>query len=683
MLVLGWHGSPRWRGFDDVSGYGYHDAAAVILRDGQILAALEEERLDRIKHSNSFPVNAIRFCLAQARAGLADVDAIVTDSSEEFHELLTLREIAQDPHTPRQSGRELIAGTFHREFGLDVTDKLRFCRHHFAHLCSAWYPSGFSEALVVCLDGDGDGLSGLVAHCRGDQVRILRNLPQDASLGNFYTAQIGTLGYQRFDEYKVMGLAPYGDPGRYESLFRRMYQLQPEGRFVLASEAQRLSLLKSAGLTDQFRRKGEPLTQEHKDFAAALQAMLERIAIHTIESFQKLTGARYLCLSGGVAHNCTMNGILLRSGRFTDIFVQPAAHDAGNALGAALAMTRESGRPVARNLLPHLFWGSDVGSTEELGQELQRWHPLIEARCLENPSETAADLLAHGLVIGWVQGRSEFGPRALGNRSILADPRKAENKGIINAMVKKREDYRPFAPSVIEEKLREYFETPAGCERVPFMIIVLPVRPEKRTLLGAVTHVDGSARVQSVSRTDNPRYHALIEAFGRRTGVPIVLNTSFNNNAEPIVNSATDAVVAFLTTGLQALVIGNWLVSKVPDVPGHSAFLDLVPELASARKLVRRRPDGCKEAWFIESTVGRHFGHSPLEISPDMLRVLLHEPGLCVRARCRELGLEETLANERLSRELFDLWAARALRLVPAVAATAAARREPDPRRTD
>jgi carbamoyltransferase len=665
MLVLGWHGNPRWQEGDEVPGYTFHDAAAVLVRNGEVLAAVEEERLNRVKHSNLFPARSIRYCLGYAGVTLEDVDAITTDSSEDFYEFLTLYELARDPCLKRLSGRQLIASAFHREFGTDVTGKLRFCKHHLAHLCSAWYPSGFSEALVVCLDGDGDGLSGLIAHCREDQIRILRNLPEAYSLGNFYTAQISLLGYQRFDEYKVMGLAPYGNPKTFEALFRRMFELQPEGRFTIVSDAQRLSLMKQAGLGTHFRSKGEPFTQIHKDFAAALQATLECIASHVVDWFQKQTSARYLCLSGGVAHNCTLNGVLLRSGRFKQIYVQPAAHDAGNALGCALAATREAGASIARPTLPHLFLGPDIGSDEHNERELRRWQPLVDIHRVENASEAAAELLAQGEVICWVQGRSEFGPRALGNRSILADPRPGENKRIINAMVKKREAYRPFAPSVIEERLRDYFEVPEGTERVPFMIIVLPVRPEMRELLGAVTHVDGSARVQSVSRAANPRYHALIEAFGRRTGLPIVLNTSANNNAEPIVDSARDAVVMFLTTGVQALVIGDWLVRKVDQPTRHPAFLDLVPDLPATRKLVRRTASDGKPANFIESTAPSCFGTTSQATSPQLAQVLLHDDGSSACERFQALGVDDPATRGQLAEELFELWAARALRLSP------------------
>ena len=665
MLVLGWHGNPRWRDGDQVSGFSFHDAAAALIRDGSVVAAIEEERLSRVKHTNAFPVRAISYCLSYAGVTLDDLDAIVTDSSENFYEFVTMSEAAHDPQLSRLYGRELIASVFRREFGVDVREKLRFCKHHMAHLHSAWYPSGFAEALVVCLDGDGDGLSGLVAHCHGDQIRILRNLPEASSLGNFYTTQIGLLGYQRFDEYKVMGLAPYGNPKTFEALFGRMFGLQPEGRFTLVSNAQQMSLLIQEGLSSHIRTKGDPFTQVHKDFAAALQAALESIALHVVSWFQRQTGASHLCLSGGVAHNCTLNGILLRSGAFKQIYIQPAAHDAGNAVGAALANVREAGAGIFRPVLPHLFLGSDIGTDEAIEEELRQWEPLIEIQRVNNASEVAAELLAQGMVICWVQGRSEFGPRALGNRSILADPRPGENKSIVNAMVKKREAYRPFAPSILEEHLRDYFEVPEGTMRLPFMIVVLPVRTEMRELLGAVTHVDGSARVQSVSKRDNPRYHALIEEFGRRTGVPIVLNTSANNNAEPIIESVFDAIVMFLTTGVHMLVIGDWLVKKVVEPAHHPTFMKLLPDLPLTRKLVRRTLREGNIVHSIETTTPRYFGSTCNSVSAELAEVLLLGKDLNVGERFDRLGIMNKSARGYLLDELFELWEARALRLSP------------------
>jgi carbamoyltransferase len=669
MLVLGWHGGLHRAGLEDSpSGFAQHDGAAVLLRNGSIVAAIEEERLNRVKHSNFFPAEAIRFCLAEGQVTIADVDAIVTDVGEQLFNGVSVVAALNDPTLPITPGKERIGSLFEREFGVDVSRKIRFCRHHVAHLYGCWYPSGFRDSLAVSLDGEGDGLSGLVASCTESRIDILRQLAESQSLGNFYTKMIGQLGYRRFDEYKAMGLAPYGDPAVHEALFARMYRLLPEGRFTIHPDEERWGMLMEAGLLTQARRKDQPFTQQHKDFAAALQVALERIVQHLLEHFQQVTGARRLCLSGGVAHNCTMNGNILRSGRFEQIYVQPAAHDAGNALGAALWLTREAGQPVARDVIPHLYLGSDIGSADDIGRRLARWSPFVEARRVPDAPAMAAEIMAGGGVIGWLQGRSEFGPRALGNRSILADPRPAANKDIINAMVKKREGFRPFAPSVLEERLGDFFE-PRGVTAVPFMVITLQVRPEMRALLGAVTHVDGSARVQSVSRTDNPRYHALIEAFGRLTGVPVVLNTSFNNNAEPIVDSVDDAVACFLTTGIDRLFVGDWLVEKAARMPDDTAWLDLVPQVPQWRKLVRRapQPDAARHA--IEGTVSSFFAESAVAISPLLFRLLADDaPAASCGERCRRHGVEDPAQRARLSTELFDLWQRRAIRLMPAAA---------------
>ncbi len=479
------------------------------------------------------------------------------------------------------------------------------------------------------------------------------------------------LGYQRFDEYKAMGLAPYGNPRTYEGLFQRMVRLQPEGRYALASEQESLMMLMGEPwLLAKARRKGEPFSQEHKDFAAGLQQCLERVVQHVVGHFQRATGTRRLCLSGGVAHNCTLNGRLMRSGLFERIYIQPAAHDAGNALGAALNVLREAGQPVPKVLMPHVFLGKAIGSADEIKARLAAWGSLIQAQKTASAPETAAELIAQGAVIAWVQGRSEFGPRALGNRSILADPRPAENKRIINAMVKKREAYRPFAPSVIEERLTDFFEVPPGADGAPFMILALPVRPEARAVLGAVTHVDGSARVQSVSRVDNPRYHALIEAFGRRTGVPVVLNTSFNNNAEPIVDSVDDAVTTFLTTGLHFLVIGDWLVRKAEVVPESEILLDLVPSLDPSGKLLRRTGANGKPQFCIESTASRYMAQTSTPVSPEVFQILLREDVASIRARCAALPINgvESPGAARIGAELFELWVSRVVRLLPAQA---------------
>jgi carbamoyltransferase len=665
MLILGWHGQPALKESDDFSGYAHHDAAAVLLKDGQIVAAVEEERLNRVKHSNVFPVRAIRFCLDEAGASLGDVDLIVTDTAEDFCDALSAREVLSDARRPLLGLRGCVAASFSEAFAVDVTDKLRFCRHHIAHLHAAWNPSGFPEALVLCIDGTGDGSSGIVAHCSERDIKILRYFEASQSLGDFYTSAIAYIGYGRFDEYKVMGLAPYGDPNPYAPLFRKLYKLLPAGRYALLPQAERAFAMADAGLARAARRKGEPFTQDHKNFAASLQVTLECVVDHLLDFHRADTRLPRLCLSGGVAHNCSMNGRILRSGRFTHLYVQPLAHDAGNALGAALWAFHESGRGSARAQLRHLNWGPDVGTDEAIGAQLRRWGGLLEAERVRDSAETGAELIAGGQVIGWVQGRSEFGPRALGNRSILADPRPAENRQIINQMIKKRESYRPFAPAVTEERLSDYFELAPGMERVPFMNVVLPVRAHARLLLGAVTHVDGTARVQSVSRSENPRFHALIEAFGRRTGVSVLLNTSFNNNAEPIVDSLNDAIGCLLTTDIHALIAGGWYVRKPPQIASRPAFLDLVPAVPAWQKLVRRIRAGSGPLFSLESTASHHFVEPAVAISETLFRILLDGgTGESMRVRLHRTGLSQDVERE-ITLELYSVWARRAVTLAP------------------
>jgi carbamoyltransferase len=666
MLILGWHGGIRAGEADDaMAGYSSHDGAAVAVRDGQVVAAIEEERLNRVKHSNFFPARSIRFCLEQAGATLADVDRVSFDAHEAVVDEFATFSALVAPEEPLVSGRELIGRLFEREFGVDVRAKLHFCRHHLAHLHGAIHASGQARGLAVALDGEGDHLSGMAATFDGARITSLVEYSPAQSLGSFYTAVIALLGYRRFDEYKVMGLAPYGDPARYRPLFERFYTLLPGGQFELVSDGVKLALIAEHGLLAHMRRKGEPFSDVHKDLAAAIQETLERIAMHVFAHQAHVTGERALAYSGGVAHNCTLNGKLLYSGLFDEIFVQPAAHDAGNALGAALAAGVEAGMTMRARPLPHLYFGSHIGGDDRIAARLAAWSGLVSSERCGDIVERAADLLAGGAVIGWVQGRSEFGPRALGNRSILADARRADFKHVVNAMVKKREGYRPFAPSVVEERLHEFFEVPAACASLPFMIFVVRVREAMREVLGAVTHVDGTARVQSVGRDSNPRYHALIEAFGRRTGVPVLLNTSFNNDAEPIVDSIDEAVACFLTTGIQYLVVGEHLVTKPPQ-PDPAQVRRLVPGLRAHQKLVQRRAAGGAIRYAIESTASGFFAQASTPVAQDVFTVLLAADGTSsIEAICRGAGIVQDERLAALTRELLQLWDRRKVVLQP------------------
>jgi carbamoyltransferase len=672
MKVLGIHGGPHFLEDSNPLATAYHDAAAVLLEDGRIIAAVEEERITRMKHCNSFPLNAIRYCLESTNTVWHEVDRVAINHSFAGSEIADTIAFLENPHRSLPPGAQNhLAGLFERAFGVDLRGRFRFCHHHLAHAWSAFVPSGFERALVVSLDGEGDNASGMILTAKDLSLRKLREYSIEQSLGNLYTSFIRLLGYSRFDEYKVMGLAPYGNPEFLAANFASCYHLLPEGNYALEPLPRWLRVCEEIGAIKSARRKGEPFSQLHKDLAATIQHILEEIVLHVLQDYQAMTGERNLCLAGGVAHNCTMNGKVLRSGLFENVFVQPAAHDAGGAIGAALwAYYAEQSCP-RRECMSHLYYGPDIGSDEEIAAGLERWSGFVHFKKSANIAAECAALLADDAVISWVQGRSEFGPRALGNRSILADPRPVRNKARINEMVKKREGYRPFAPSVLEEKLRLFFDLPPTCDALPFMIFVVPVREEHQKAIGAITHVDGTARVHSVSRKENPRYWELIREFDRLTGTGMVLNTSFNNNAEPIVQSVDDAVVSFLTTGLSYLAIGSYIVSRRTKMEQSRALLQLRPELPVWRKLVKRRHPAtfgrpAETVFQIESIKAKEFALPVVRISREIFCLLQYADGdSSMTEVLRQSGLNETAIQDRLLEEISELWARRLIILAP------------------
>jgi carbamoyltransferase len=554
MLVLGINSS-------------FHDSSAVLARNCVVTAALEEERRNRVKHTPAFPIHAIRFCLDHAGVSFKDLDFIAFNLAEES--------IAQDidgqAHSqlaPRTLSPRTHLARLCADAGLTVRfDQLRFVTHHLAHAASAMLCSGFEEAVVLSLDGIGEdselpAASGVAYHARGAEFGRLRTIAPEQSLGFLYGQVTKLLGFQEFDEYKVMGLAPFGNPETYRAMFTNCCALMPEGRY----QYDRLRLVKALyKILHDASRSLARRDQARKDIAAACQESLERVVLHILADLRRRTGLRQLAMAGGVALNCTLNMKIADSGLFDEFFVQPASHDAGGALGAALLVSAQEqakrGAFVNRRMTS-VSWGTPLPSGAEIERALQAWKGFVCWRRCENIAEVAAERLAGGAIVGWVQSRSEFGPRALGYRSILADPREAENLHRVNKAVKKREGFRPLAPSVAEEKAGDYFELPASARSLPFMLFVVRVRPEARNSLAAVTHVDGTARVQTVSRQENPKYWELLQEFGKRTGVYALLNTSFNNSAEPIVDTVEDALTAFVTTGLDSLIVGDYLVSK-------------------------------------------------------------------------------------------------------------------------
>jgi len=637
-----------------------HDSAAVIVCDGKVVAGIEEERLSRAKHTNKLPVNAIQYCLRETGLSFDDIDRLAYYVDERHADGIARTYVLQNPRTRAfSSGREFVIDLLNRHLNWDLSpERFVFVEHHLAHATSAFAMAQYNEALVVTLDGVGDGLAGTVYVGEGCQLTRTFELQRADSLGLLYMAAIEFLGYRFFDEYKVMGLAPYGDPTRFRRIFEQICVLQPEGKFSVNSEM--LRLLDALGAP---RRAGEPFTQVHRDIAAALQESVERAVFHLLRHYKDQTRLGNLCLAGGVAHNSTLIGKLLRSGLFDSVFVQPAAHDAGCALGAALSVHRElvPDRPI--EALSHLYWGTDLGTSKAVFEKLLQWKDLIEIRPVQDPSTEAANLIADGKIIGWAQGRSEFGPRALGNRSILADPRREENKDLINEMVKNRESYRPFAPSVLEEYADQFFEVPDGSSPA-YMTFTVPVREAMRPKLPAITHIDGTARIQTVSRNTNERYWRLIEAFRQRTGVPVVLNTSFNHNLEPIVDSVEDAITCLLTTGLTHLVIDNYLITKRPVKP--AIVSQLFPTLPEHVQLVYCQQagsgKGLRHLYRLESTVGRNTSRP---VSAATYKTLTYAIGRNCSLGAALASDSAASGHDAICEELFQLWVERQVHLVP------------------
>jgi carbamoyltransferase len=573
----------------------YHgDASACMLRDGLIVAAAEEERFTRIKHFAGFPTNAIRYCLQEAGVGLGDVAHVALNQDaranlwRKLGFLVTHRPdlalVLERVRNKRE--REGVAETLARELKAPFAGQIQYVEHHLAHLGSAYLASPFEEAVAVSVDGFGDFASAGWGLGRGNGVEVEDRVYFPHSLGIFYQALTQFLGFPNYgDEYKVMGLAPYGEPTFLQAL-RRIVRLRNDGGYELdlgcfrhAAEkvdfeweggAPAVGMLYSPGLVDLLgpaRAPDEPLAQRHRDIARSVQAMYEEAFFHLLSHLHGRYKVDSLCLAGGCAMNSVANGKVYARSPFRRLYVQAAAGDAGGAIGAALVAWQRvrNGAGTARSPMSHAYYGPEFsdaeiaavlekrrGEAESQGCKIE--HVRDETALIERTARAVAD----GAVVGWFQGRMEWGPRALGNRSIVCDPRRADMKEILNSKIKRRESFRPFAPSVLREAVPEWFEVD---DDVPFMMQVYPIREAQRARIPAVTHVDGSGRLQTVTRQANPRYYALIEAFAALTGVPMVLNTSFNEN-EPIVCRPEEALDCFLRTRMDVLAMGQWYVSR-------------------------------------------------------------------------------------------------------------------------
>jgi len=677
LKVLGFSGGSRLDIDEHVDPISFHDSAAAILNGGHLMFAVEEERLSRRKHTNSFPHLSIRSCLEFSGIGIDGIDLFATNSSRVHSDRRALLEYVSDSRREQYEARAIIDALFLSCFGQSVADKLHFCEHHRAHAWSALVDSGYQECLIVSLDGDGDDKSGVVMLGSPSGLQELRSYGLGQSLGLLYQTLIQIIGYKRFDEYKVMGLAPYGNPATFRNIFRDCYRLLPQGNYSLDPLQKWFLEFDRIGLLKQARRADSPALQVHRDFAASLQEVLERIVLHILEFYRSETRARRLCLVGGVAQNCSMNGRVFYSRMFDEVFIHPASHDSGGCLGAAYDALFSREGSILPKTLKNVFLGPDLMHPSPVASRLERWANLIEVRPVNDVYEETAKLLASGAVIAWVQGRLEFGPRALGNRSILADPRPIENRIRINAMVKKREEYRPFAPAILENRVREFFECPEGQDQFPFMTIVVRVRDEMRALLGAVTHVDGTARVQTVSEESNSEFYRLLSAFERQTGIPILLNTSFNNHREPIVNSIDDAVTCLLTTTIDYLIVGDHIVSRAITASNLSVLATLSVELpvhmqiqvqSSKARIGRSNSENsaieARCAGVAEISDRHDARHKSRELSKEVERLLILTTDGSLSDRLRVLDIAPS-SHPHILEEIFELWRERYLVLKP------------------
>ena len=550
-----------------------HDAAAALVCSGKIVAAAAEERFDRKKQSAHFPARAVSWCLEQAGLQLDDIDAIIHNFDyEPYREIYSLDPVTKEFYDTVLSHESLVE-LVQRDFKNFPTDRIYQVPHHHAHAASAYYTSGWDECLVVIVDAMGEAHGTSIFEGRAGELHPLAAFSAQDSIGIFYSLITLHLGFDfNSDEYKIMGLAPYGNPARFRDFFAREVALREDGSIripMLRLNQTRDERENYLATRDYLHRNLIParppsgeITDEHRDLAAALQACLNAVLLHICGSFGRTTGHKKIALAGGVALNCTANGHLLRSGLFDDLYVQPASGDDGTALGAALLLSAENGA-IANLRMPVPLLGPSYGD-KAVQTALDAFAGKIVIRKFSSTEETcaaAADLIAAGSVLAWYRGRMEFGPRALGNRSILADPAHPEMRDRINAMVKKREAFRPFAPAVALEEVDHWFDVAPGTQ-LPYMITIVNVREQWRAALPAITHVNGSARVQTVSAQDNPAFHHLLQAVGKKNGRQMVLNTSFNVKGQPIVNTPTEAIETFLGAGIDCLFLENYLVTR-------------------------------------------------------------------------------------------------------------------------
>ena len=545
----------------------YHESAAALLVDGKLVAAVEEERFNRIKHGkeanfdnpHQIPERSIRYCLKAAGLTARDIDYV----GYSFDPKRRKKSYRRDWWEPRfeetfQFRIGQVPAVIDEFFGRSLGKKLHFVSHHLAHAASAYFPSGFDRAAILTIDGIGETAGASLAKGVGTKVKEIEIFDYPHSMGFLWEVFSSYLGFSHYDASKAMGLAAYGNP----EVFREKFQL------IFRSENENFGIAQGfLGMTPESHEKvvalfgppryeDDPFEPRHGDIAAALQEATDAAVMALVRRIKRLVPFENLCLAGGVGLNCVANEAVLKSGEFTNLFIPSAPHDAGTAIGAAFAIHAETQKTPPQRGYSTPYLGPSFNK-REIAAAIKV--SGLKARRSKSPARDAAKLIADGKIVAWFQGRMEFGPRALGNRSLLADPRRAEMRDILNQKVKHREDFRPFAPSVLAEHADDWFDIGPRSASHEFMLFTPRVLADKLSRIPAVVHKDGSARVQLVSRKLNPRYHELISAFHKLTGVPIVINTSFNDS-EPIVCTPTDAIVTFRKSGIDALVIDDMIL---------------------------------------------------------------------------------------------------------------------------
>lgn len=564
-----------------VSAY-FHDASAAILKDGMLIACAEEERFSRIKHDYNFPERAITFCLQKASLTANDLDYVIFFEKPflKFERLLfsILQTFPKSLVTFRESMIHWLVDKLWvkhtiQQFLNIPREKILFCEHHESHAASSFFCSPFDEAAILTVDGVGEWATATLGAGKGERIHIKKEMHFPHSLGLLYSAFTAFLGFEVNEgEYKVMGMAPYGKP-KYKDKVYELLKVFDDGSFYLNMRYFSYHYSSHAAFSRKFcdvfgkpraPKDSNTLDPYYADVAASIQSVTEDIMLKLAHQAHKETGLKNLCMAGGVALNSVANGRILQETPFENLYIQPAAGDGGGAVGAAMfAYHQLLGKP-RKFIMEHAYWGEEYSDADikeflqvkNIPYEVYEDEQKLVSYCVDN--------ITRGKVCGWMQGRFEFGPRALGNRSIIGDPRKAEMKDIVNSKIKFREAFRPFAPVVIQEKTQEYFTLRDCANQYPsrFMLLVSPVAQDKREKIPAVTHEDGTGRLQTVKREWNPLYYDLIKNFGDATGVPVLLNTSFNLKGEPIVTTPENAMNTFMRSGLDFLVLGHYVIEK-------------------------------------------------------------------------------------------------------------------------